>query len=332
MRLTIEASHEQLALAREFRISRGAKTHADVVVVKVSDGTHTGWGEAVPYARYDETLEGTLASLNRIGQSIACVDDHVRLNATLPAGAARNALDCALWDLRAQQQQQPVAQLTGLTEPASCVTAQTISVGTLAGMQEDARVLAGAELLKIKLDPEDVVDKIAAIHAVIPTSRFIVDANEGWSLDLLKQVAPQLARLNVALIEQPLPAGEDDALADYQCPVPLCADESCHTTASLSALVGRYQAINIKLDKTGGLTEAMSLLRAARHHQLDIMVGCMVASSLAMAPAYLLTEHASFVDLDGPVLVKQDRPNGFTIENGILRRPSNLLWGTGQPR
>lgn len=330
MKLTIEAHHESLPLAQEFAISRGAKSQADVVVVSVTNGEYTGWGESVPYARYGQSIEDTLKKIQCARSAIKHIDDHRRLNATLPACAARNALDCALWDLKAKIENQPVAKLIGLQEIKSCVTAQTVSVGSTQKMCQDAKAFSKTELIKIKLDPEDVIDKVTAISEVCPDSHFIIDANEGWTMPLLEQVAPALARLNVALIEQPLPAGEDDALATYQCPVPLCADESCHTTASLKALVGKYQAINIKLDKTGGLTEACSLLKAARHHELDIMVGCMVASSLAMAPAYLLAGSAQFVDLDGPVLVASDRANGFVIENGIMKRPDNLLWGTGR--
>lgn len=330
MKLTIEARHESLPLARTFAISRGAKTQADVVVVTVTDGEFTGWGESVPYARYGQSIEDTLNKIKCAKPAIKHIDDHRRLNATLPACAARNALDCALWDLKSKTENKPVAQLAGLQEIKSCVTAQTVSVASTQQMRQDAQALSNTELIKVKLDPADVIEKVAAIHEVCPNSRFIIDANEGWSLALLKEVAPQLARMNVALIEQPLPADEDDGLADYRCPVPLCADESCHTTASLKQLIGKYQAINIKLDKTGGLTEARSLMKAARLYDLDIMVGCMVASSLAMAPAYLLAGGADYVDLDGPVLVAEDRPNGFIIENGIMKRPDNLLWGSGR--
>ena len=330
MRLTIEAKHETLPLAQTFAISRGAKTQADVVVVTVTNGEFTGWGESVPYARYGQSIEGTLNKIKCAKPAIKHIDDHQRLNTILPACAARNALDCALWDLKSKIENKPVAQLIDLQEIKSCVTAQTVSVASIQEMQKNARALRNSELIKVKLDPDDVIEKVSAIHEVCPDSRFIIDANEGWSLSLLKEVAPQLARLNVALIEQPLPADDDEGLTDYQCPVPLCADESCHTTASLKQLVGKYQAINIKLDKTGGLTEARSLMKAAGLYELDIMVGCMVASSLAMAPAYLLAGGADYIDLDGPVLVAEDRQNGFIIENGIMKRPDSLLWGSGR--
>ena len=329
MSLTLEASHERLPLAREFRISRGAKTHADVVMVQLRWQGFTGRGEAVPYSRYGETIEAALSELNELAPQLTHIDDHARLPQLMQAGAARNALDCAFWDLIANCRQTPVSTLTGLTPPTQCLTAQTVSVGPVEQMQQEALSLGQAALIKIKLDPQDVVAKIRAIHQVCPDSQFIVDANEGWSMELLKDVAPELKALNVALIEQPLPVAEDAALEGYECPVPLCADESCHTSDNLSTLKKRYQAVNIKLDKTGGLTEAITLYNSAKALDFKIMVGCMVASSLAMAPAFLLCNGVDFVDLDGPVLIKNDRPDGFEIRHGVMRAPARLLWGTG---
>ena len=329
MSLILDVTHERLPLAREFRISRGAKTHADVVVVQLHWRGFTGRGEAVPYARYGESIDNTLSQLNALAPQLTHIDDHARLPQLMQAGAARNALDCAFWDLTANYRQTSVGELTGLTPPAQCVTAQTVSVGAVAQMQQEASSLGQAQLIKVKLGPDEVVEKIRAIHHACPDSQFIVDANEGWSIDLLKEVAPQLKDLNVALIEQPLPVADDAALEGYECPVPLCADESCHTSDNLSTLKKRYQAVNIKLDKTGGLTEAITLYNTAKSLDFKIMVGCMVASSLAMAPAFLLCNDVDFVDLDGPVLIKNDRPDGFEIRHGVMRAPANLLWGTG---
>ncbi len=329
MSMQWRAYHESLPLAREFRISRGAKTHADVIVVEVSQHGATGRGEAVPYARYGESIDQALAQLQRVAPRLTDISMHSDLPQLLEAGAARNALDCALWDLTAKLRHTPVSELIGFTPPRHCLTAQTVSVGPLDQMREEALSLGQAQLIKVKLDPESVVEKIRAIHQVCPTSQFIVDANEGWTLKLLEQVAPQLSSMNVALIEQPLPAHDDELLAHYRGPVPLCADESCHTAATLPSLKNKYQAVNIKLDKTGGLTEAVALYQAAKAQNFSVMVGCMVASSLAMAPAFLLCQGADFVDLDGPILIKQDRPNGFIIENGIMRNPAQLLWGMG---
>lgn len=327
MALTITVHHESFTLAEVFRISRGEKTAAEVIRVTVSDGNYTGQGESVPYGRYGESIESVTAELESIVGQLRYVEDHALLPDLLKAGSARNALDCAFWDLRAKISGKSVAELTGLSLPKECVTAQTISVDTIENMQASARKLAGAPVIKVKLDPDAVVEKIAAIHEVTPDSQLIVDANEGWSVEVLKAVAEPLKACNVVLIEQPLPAAEDAALEGYECPIPLCADESCHTSENLETLRKRYQSVNIKLDKTGGLSEAMSLLQRARELDFTVMVGCMVGTSLAMAPAYLLCDGAEFVDLDGPLLIADDRPAGFSFSSGKMWQPSSFLWG-----
>ena len=327
MALTISVYHESFTLAEVFRISRGEKTAAEVIRVIVSDGHFTGQGESVPYGRYGESIESVTAELESVKGKLRYVEDHALLPDLLKAGSARNALDCAFWDLRAKISGKSVAELTELTLPKMCVTAQTISVDSVENMQASARKLAGAPVIKVKLDPEAVVEKIAAIHQVTPNSQLIVDANEGWSVDVLKAVADQLKTCNVVLIEQPLPAAEDAALEGYECPIPLCADESCHTADNLETLRKRYQSVNIKLDKTGGLSEAIDLLQRARELGFTVMVGCMVGTSLAMAPAYLLCEGAEFVDLDGPLLIADDRPNGFSFSAGKMWQPAPFLWG-----
>lgn len=329
MALTITVYHESFTLAEVFRISRGEKTAADVIRVTVSDGNYTGQGESVPYSRYGESVESVTEQLEAVTGQLRFVEDHALLPDLLNAGSARNALDCAFWDLRAKISGWSVAELTGLTTPALCYTAQTISVDTVDNMRESARKLAGAPLIKVKLDPDDVVEKIAAIHEETPESNLIVDANEGWSVAILKTVAEPLKALNVVLIEQPLPASEDAALENYDCPIALCADESCHTADNLAELRKRYQSINIKLDKTGGLSEAMTLLQRARELDFTIMVGCMVGTSLAMAPAYLLCDGVEFVDLDGPLLIADDRPQGYSFSQGKMWQPASFLWGVG---
>jgi L-alanine-DL-glutamate epimerase-like enolase superfamily enzyme len=327
MNLVIRAMHQSFPLAQVFRISRGAKTSAEVVVVLVSDGEFIGWGESVPYARYGETIESVIAQINALAQGGFTVDDHAQLSHTMPAGSARNALDCALWDLRCKQKQKSIYELVGMPQSKGCFTAQTLSIDTPEKMQIEAKKLATAPVIKIKLDAEAVLDKMQAVAEVCPNSKFIVDANEGWDCQLLERILPELEALNVALIEQPLPADNDAGLINIDSPIPLCADESCHTLATLDKLRDRYQAINIKLDKTGGLSEALNLLKGAQERDMTIMVGCMVGSSLAMAPAYVLSHFAQFVDLDGPLLVAKDRDNGFDFNNGTMTLPSTPLWG-----
>ncbi len=327
MKLTIKVVHQQLPLQNIFRIARGAKTQADVIVVSITDGKNTGWAEAVPYARYQESVENVsqqIRSLTEQGISSENISDYI---AALPSGAARNVLDCAWWDLQAKQQQTSVAKLLKLAAAKPCITAQTLSIDTPEAMAKAVTKLNNPPLVKVKLDNQDIIKKMTAIQQAAPNSEFIVDANEGWTIDDLRQCCQQLKALNVVLIEQPLPAGQDQDLINFSSPVPLCADESCHTRAELEYLKDRYQVVNIKLDKTGGLTEAVLLAQAAKEQGFKLMLGCMVGSSLAMAPAALLVNDAKFVDLDGPLLISDDRQHGFEFEQGVMQPLSEVLWG-----
>jgi L-alanine-DL-glutamate epimerase-like enolase superfamily enzyme len=329
MLLNIKIIHQSLPLAQVFRISRGAKTSAEVIVVVISDGNKVGWGEAVPYGHYGETIESVSKQLKALSTQQISIENHSNLSKMLPAGSARNALDCAMWDLKAQLESKTVNELINHPSISSCITAQTISVDTTSAMQASARKLNNPPLVKVKLDADSVVDKMQAISDVCPNSRFIIDANEGWSIDVLDNIMKPLQNCNVVLIEQPLPASRDDELKDFDSPIPICADESVHVSNDLQSLRHKYDAINIKLDKTGGLSEAIHILRHARELDFQIMIGCMVGSSLGMAPAYTLCGFADFVDLDGPLLVAKDRQNGFTFENGIMSSMPPKLWGMG---
>jgi len=324
----IKVSHQQLPLKSVFRIARGAKTKADVVVVIITDGQYSGWAEAVPYARYDETVDSVIAQIKQLADCIVNKQNIASFINMLPAGAARNALDCALWDLKAKQQSTSVVKLLSLPSPMPCITAQTLSIDTPEAMAKAVSVLNNPPLVKVKLDSNNIIEKMTAIRSAAPNSQFIIDANEGWSMKDLLTYTFDLKKLNVVLIEQPLPAGNDQALIDFNSPIPLCADESCHTRAELDYLKGRYEVINIKLDKTGGLTEAFKLAQQAQEQGFDIMLGCMVASSLAMAPASLLSHYAKFVDLDGPLLISKDRPLGFEFFQGEMQPLNLALWGS----
>lgn len=314
-------------LAQVFRIARGAKTKADVVEVRLSANGKTGRGEAVPYNRYQESLNSVQQQLayvqSKLQQGVAI--EHI-LESMAP-GAAKNAIDCGYWDLKAKLEQTTVESLLGLEATPACITAQTLSIDTPEAMAKAVKGLSHPPLVKVKLDNQDIVQKMRAIHQAAPFSKFIIDANEGWSMQDLTAVLNDLAKLNVVLIEQPLPAGQDEQLLGFKSPIPLCADESCHTRKDLPYLKSRYEVINVKLDKTGGLSEALALIKAAKAQGFSIMVGCMVGSSLAMAPAYLLTGFASYVDLDGPLLVAQDRPFGFTYDRGVMQGLDMRLWG-----
>jgi L-Ala-D/L-Glu epimerase len=318
-RVTVEV----FALARRFAISRGAKTEARVVVVELEAEGVRGRGEAVPYARYGESIESVVAAIDGLPATL----DRTRLQALLPAGAARNAVDCALWDLAAKHAGRPVWALAGLRPPGPEVCAYTLSLDEPAAMAAQARLHAARPLLKVKLGTAHDLDRLEAVRRGAPHSRLIVDANEGWSVDDYRRLCPDLQRLGVSLVEQPLPAGDDGALLGLPRPVPLCADESCHDRASLPGLRGRYDAVNIKLDKTGGLTEALALRAAAEAAGYAVMVGCMVASSLAMAPAVLLAQGALITDLDGPLLLTADRASGLDYSGHRVHPPLPALWG-----
>lgn len=320
---TIRSYSEKFPLASAFTISRGTKTHAEVVRVEVSDGTHTGQGECVPYARYGETVEGVLAQIEAAGS----VASREAVQATMPPGAARNAVDCAFWDFEAKKAGKRVWELAGLPEPVSLDTAYTLSLEAPEKMHENAVANAHRPLLKLKLGTPEDVPRLRAVREGAPRSTIIVDANEGWDVPTLMALQPELEAIGVALIEQPLPESDDDALRDQAFNIPICADESCHATDSLEGLVGKYDVINIKLDKTGGLTEALQLKERALSMGFKIFVGCMVGSSLGMAPAMLPAQGASFVDLDGPLLLAQDRPHGLRYEGSTVYPPLPELWG-----
>ncbi|MEM7439489.1 MAG: N-acetyl-D-Glu racemase DgcA [Pseudomonadota bacterium] len=311
-------------LAQVFTIARGSRTEAHVLTVRLDDGEVSGWGECVPYARYGETLESVTKQIQWLPDQF----DRSALYDLLPAGAARNAVDCALWDLEAKRTQTPAWKLAGITRPKPEVTAYTLSLAEPAAMQKQAAENAYRPLLKTKLGGgEEDVARIEAVRAGAPDARIIVDANEGWTADLYQTLAPVLVRLGVEMVEQPLPAGEDDALLELDRVLPVCADESCHDRDSLAALKGKYDIVNIKLDKTGGLTEALALRTAAREAGYDVMVGCMVGSSLAMAPATLVAQGALFTDLDGPLLLAEDRDPPLNFDDAGVHPPDTALWG-----
>jgi L-alanine-DL-glutamate epimerase-like enolase superfamily enzyme len=326
-RLSLSLQIEHWPIRGSFNISRGAKTEAVTVVAAISDGRSAGRGECIPYARYGETVHGVVAAIEAMRGELASGLDRTGLQQAMPAGAARNALDCAFWDLAAKQSGRPVHVLAGLPQPRPVVTAYTISLGAPDEMRRQAEQAAARPLLKIKLGGAGDPVRIAAVRRGAPRARLIVDANEGWSAETLAENLAACARAGVTLIEQPLPAGADEALRRIERLVPVCADESVHDRASLEDLVGRYDAINIKLDKTGGLTEALVLAADAEQLGLYLVVGCMVATSLAMAPALLLAQRARAVDLDGPLLLAQDRPDGLRYEGSLVHPPTSALWG-----
>ena len=321
--MKISVTAESFRLAEVFTISRGSRSEAKVLTVRVTDGGVTGWGECVPYARYDETLESVTAQI----QGLDLPMDRAVLQNALPPGAARNALDCALWDLEAKRAGCRVWQLAGLPEPGPEVTAFTLSLDTPEKMRAAAAKQAHRPMLKIKLGTPDDMARLEAVRAGAPNSTIIVDANEGWTADVYAELAPHLTRLGVALVEQPLPAGADDMLAEIARPVPVCADESCHDRASLPGLKGRYDMVNVKLDKTGGLTEALALRDAAGAEGYGIMVGCMVGTSLAMAPAVLVAQGAAVTDLDGPLLLAEDRDVPLRYDEAGVHPSTPGLWG-----
>ncbi len=321
--MQIEVTRDVFRLAQVFTISRGSRTESQVLTVSVRDGAHMGRGECVPYPRYGESLDSVEALIKDLPADL----DRHSLQNLLPAGAARNAVDCALWDLEAKQAGQRVWELAGLPEPKPEVTAYTLSLDTPEAMCAQAANHAHRPLLKIKLGTPDDMPRLEAVRAGAPKSTIIVDANEGWDAAVYADLAPHLVRLGVALVEQPLPAGADEALIGMERPVPVCADESCHDRSSLPDLQGKYDVVNIKLDKTGGLTEALALRKAALAEGYRVMVGCMVGSSLAMAPATLVAQGAMITDLDGPLLLAEDRETPLTFDTAGVHPPAAALWG-----
>lgn len=325
MRLSVR--RETYPLRAAFAISRGSRTEAHVVVVELEAEGARGRGECLPYARYGETVEGVIATIEAQRAAFARGLDRTALQAALPPGAARNALDCALWDWEAKRKGTSVAALAGLAPPGPLTTCYTLSLDAPEAMGRAAAANAHRPVLKLKVTGEGDLERVAAVHANAPKARLVVDANEGWTAEQYACFAPDLARMRVEMIEQPLPAKADAALAGVNHPIPVCADESCHDAASLAHLVGRYEMINIKLDKTGGLTEALALKRAAEAKGLGIMVGCMIATSLSMAPAMLVAQGARVVDLDGPLLLAADRTPGLRYEGSTVYPPAPELWG-----
>ena len=322
-KMELSVHPETFPLAETFAISRGAKTEAHVVRVNVRAGEIQGHGECVPYARYDETPESVIEQIQALPENFS----REELQTLMPAGAARNAVDCALWDLEAKQTGKPVWRLAGLDEPEPVTTAYTLSLDTPDKMKLNARKNADRPLLKLKLGTPDDVERLEAVREGAPKSTIILDANEGWQIADLLSLKPHLKRLEVALVEQPFPEGADAELDRCDIGVPICADESCHTSDGLSELSGKYDYINIKLDKTGGLTEALKMKNAATEAGFGIFIGCMVGTSLGMAPAMLLAQGADFVDLDGPLLLAQDRSNGLRYEGSIVHPSTPKLWG-----
>jgi len=324
--LRIEAKEEVWPLKEVFRISRGSSTEARVVVVTANDGENTGRGEGVPIARYNQSVDSVLAQIESI-KSVRDLDRD-KLQHLLPPGAARNALDCALWDLEAKRSGKRVWERANIPIVPEVETSFTISLDAPDKMAAAAKAAANSSLLKLKLGGDDLdLARIEAVREAAPTARLLIDANESWAPEHYRKIAPALKELGVELIEQPFPANADEVLETLDHPVPVCADESCHTTADLPRLRNRYEMVNVKLDKTGGLTEALLLTERARESGFKLLIGCMVCTSLGIAPARLLASATDYVDLDGPLLLAGDRDHGLAYENGRIGLPSRQLWG-----
>jgi len=324
--LTIEAREEIWPLKGPFRISRGSRTEAQVVFVTVSDGEHTGRSECVPIKRYGQSVQSVIAQIDSIRRENNL--DRQRLQKLLPASAARNALDCALWDLESKISSKRVWELANIPVISEVVTSFTISLDTPKKMGAAAKASSTSPILKLKLggDSSDLA-RVKAAREAAPSSRLIIDANESWSAEHYEEIVRALKKLGIELIEQPFPADADEVLESLDHPIPVCADESCHTSADLPRLMNRYEAVNVKLDKTGGRTEALRLCENARQSGFKLLIGCMVCTSLGIAPARLLASAADYVDLDGPLLLARDRDHGLAYENGRIGLPSRQLWG-----
>ena len=325
---TLDAQHHRFALTRPFRIARGVKTFADVITVTVADEGTAGRGEGVPYPRYGESVETALAAIETVRAAVEAGADRQALLSLLPPGAARNAVDCALWDLEARRSGVDVADRLGLCETGPLASALTIVIDTPAAMAEAAARAGGAPLLKIKVDAQLPADRIRAVRRAAPEAALIVDPNESWDRALVETMQPVLLEAGIALLEQPVPAGADAWLEGFAPAVPICADESVHVAADLETIARRYQAVNVKLDKAGGLTAALDLAYAARARGLALMTGCMVGSSLSIAPALHLAGLSDFVDLDGPLWLREDRRGGVRDEGGLLFPPAPGFWGS----
>ncbi|MEM7281406.1 MAG: N-acetyl-D-Glu racemase DgcA [Pseudomonadota bacterium] len=321
--MKISATHESWPLAGEFRISRGAKTAADVVVVQVEQDGVAGRGECVPYARYGETIESVLKQIHGSSAQRLTRD---KLKHRLSPGAARNAMDCALWDLECKAQGRDISDVLGTTSD-SLLSAYTLSLDEPKAMHAAAQQQSETPLLKIKLGGRGDLERLRAVRAGAPLSRLVLDANEAWSVADNEALLPELVALNVEVIEQPFPVGNDRALAHLDRPITICADESCHDAKSIAGLEERYDMVNVKLDKTGGLSEAIETRQAAEDRGLKVMVGCMVGTSLGMAPAFFLAQNVDVVDLDGPLWLKQDREPGIYYKGTEMHKPDSKLWG-----
>ncbi len=325
--MLVSVTRDAFKLKQTFTISRGSRDVAEVLTVQLTKGEHTGRGECYPYARYGESLDSVTEQIRAIEAQLSNGLDRHGLRELMPAGAARNAVDCALWDLEAKQSGVPVWKLAGLPAPETIITAYTLSLDTPDAMQAAAAEHSSRPLLKIKLGGEGDLERLQAVRRGAPDARLIVDANEGWSATDYDRLAPVMLELGVTMVEQPLPSQQDDELLGRTRPLTVCADESCHDVASLAGLSGKYDMINIKLDKAGGLTEALALRDAAITAGFEIMVGCMVTSSLAMAPAMLVAQGAAVADLDGPLLLGEDRQSAIVYNGSEMEPASAALWG-----
>ncbi len=323
----LSARIARFTTARPFVIARGSKTAVEVVVAEVSDGQHIGQGEGTPIYYRGDSAEAALAALAAMADAVAAGIGRADLLDAMPPGAARNALDSALWDLEAKQTGIRVWQRIGLPAPRPMLTAFTISLGTPADMEAQAKAAAHRELLKLKLGGAQDVERVAAVRRAAPHARLIADVNEGWAGLDVEAMCHALSAHRVELIEQPLPAGADEALIHVNSPIPLCADESVQDRTDLGQVIGRYRFVNLKLDKCGGLTEGLALIHAAKQRGLGLMTGCMLSSSLGVAPAFLAATHGSFADLDGPLLLAEDRPHGLRFEGSDVHPPEVALWG-----
>ena len=325
---SVTVRRESWPLQGVFRISRGARTESEVIVVEIAGDDVAGMGECFPYKRYGETLDSVAAQIESVAGELANGMDRAGLAAALAPGAARNAIDCALWDLEAKQTGKRAWELAGLSEPKPVTTVFTLGVDEPDVMGAKAAENAARPVLKLKMtgDEKDL-DRVALIHKNAPNAKLVVDANEGWTVAQYQEYAPKFAELGVVMIEQPLPAADDEGLRGLDRVVPVCADESCHDSKTLDALVGKYDMINIKLDKTGGLTEALVLRDKALEMGFEVMVGCMVGTSLAMAPGVLVAQGCAVVDLDGPLLLAKDREPGLTYQGSIIQPPEFGTWG-----
>ena len=327
MQRAITARHQRFRLRHPFRIARGEKTVADVITVTIASGNVTGRGEGVPYPRYDETIEGALAQIEAVRSTIEAGINRTALQDLLPPGAARNAIDCALWDLEARESGIPVSEKINGSLLPKISSALTIVIDTPKAMAQAAAELATSPLLKVKVDASDPAAMIRAVRNAAPNAALIVDPNESWDESLVRAMSPIVAESRVDVLEQPVPAGQDEWLKDYQSATPICADESVHVIKDLDLIATRYQAVNVKLDKAGGLTAALELAQAARERGLKLMSGCMVCSSLSIAPALHIARMADWADLDGPIWLLEDYPDGVKNMDGRMLPPNEGFWG-----